>query len=106
MRLSCLYLGNLTLILAPIRCWEPKVLKQMSKHYKTNEPLSDELIEKLVRRCAGAVVVLSPFWTDSGKFSVAMSMSASSTCGSFTSRGLTIGCIPTKVSRLVPNTEG
>jgi len=30
-------------------CWEPKVLKQMSKHYKTNEPLSDELIDKLVR---------------------------------------------------------
>jgi len=30
-------------------CWEPKVLKQMSKHYKTNEPLSDKLIDKLVR---------------------------------------------------------
>ncbi|KAI0004463.1 Metalloprotease [Russula compacta] len=30
-------------------CWEPKVLKKMSKHYKTNEALSDELIDKLVR---------------------------------------------------------
>lgn len=63
MRPSRLYLGDRALILAPIRCWEPKVLKQMSKHYKTNEPLSDELIEKLVRRCAGAVVLLVPFWT-------------------------------------------
>jgi Zn-dependent oligopeptidase len=29
-------------------CWEPKVLKKMSSHYKTKEPLSDALIEKLV----------------------------------------------------------
>ncbi|EIN12760.1 metallopeptidase MepB [Punctularia strigosozonata HHB-11173 SS5] len=29
-------------------CWEPKVLKQMSRHYKTGEPLSDELIKKIV----------------------------------------------------------
>ncbi|KAI9509217.1 Metalloprotease [Russula earlei] len=30
-------------------CWEPKVLKKMSSHYKTNEALSAELIDKLVR---------------------------------------------------------
>jgi len=30
-------------------CWEPKVLEKMSRHYKTNEPLSHELIEKLVQ---------------------------------------------------------
>ncbi|KIJ54259.1 hypothetical protein M422DRAFT_154020 [Sphaerobolus stellatus SS14] len=30
-------------------CWEPKVLKKMSSHYKTGEPLSDELIVKLIK---------------------------------------------------------
>ncbi|KAH9080477.1 Metalloprotease [Lactarius deliciosus] len=30
-------------------CWEPKVLGKMSKHYKTNEPLSPELIKKIVQ---------------------------------------------------------
>jgi len=30
-------------------CWEAEVLKRMSKHYKTNEPLSTELIEKLIQ---------------------------------------------------------
>ncbi|KAF8505246.1 metallopeptidase MepB [Hysterangium stoloniferum] len=30
-------------------CWEPKVLKQMSSHYKTKEPLSDDLIDKLIK---------------------------------------------------------
>ncbi|KAF7314180.1 Thimet oligopeptidase [Mycena kentingensis (nom. inval.)] len=30
-------------------CWEPEVLKKMSRHYKTNEPLSDELIEKIIK---------------------------------------------------------
>jgi len=33
------------------RCWEPKVLEKMSSHYKTQEPLSPELIDKLIRRC-------------------------------------------------------
>ena len=33
----------------------------MSRHYKTNEPLSSELITKLVRRCAGSVVHLDLF---------------------------------------------
>ncbi|PPQ89666.1 hypothetical protein CVT25_013853 [Psilocybe cyanescens] len=31
-------------------CWEPKVLQQMSSHYQTKEPLSPELIDKLVKR--------------------------------------------------------
>lgn len=30
--------------------WEPKVLQKISKHYKTNEPLSPELIEKIIKR--------------------------------------------------------
>lgn len=31
-------------------CWEPKVLKRISSHYETNEPLPDDIIEKIVRR--------------------------------------------------------
>ncbi|EJD34813.1 zincin [Auricularia subglabra TFB-10046 SS5] len=30
-------------------CWEPSVLKKMSSHYETKEPLSDELIDKIVK---------------------------------------------------------
>ncbi|OJA10579.1 hypothetical protein AZE42_04632 [Rhizopogon vesiculosus] len=30
-------------------CWEPKVLEKMSSHYKTQEPLSSELIDKLIK---------------------------------------------------------
>ncbi|KAH7103196.1 Metalloprotease [Auriculariales sp. MPI-PUGE-AT-0066] len=30
-------------------CWVPKVLSKMSSHYKTKEPLSDELIEKIIK---------------------------------------------------------
>ncbi|KAJ7288404.1 metallopeptidase MepB [Mycena rebaudengoi] len=30
-------------------CWEPKVLQKLSSHYKTQEPLSPELIEKIVK---------------------------------------------------------
>jgi len=30
-------------------CWEPKVLKRMSSHFETKEPLSDELIAKLIK---------------------------------------------------------
>ncbi|EJD32446.1 zincin [Auricularia subglabra TFB-10046 SS5] len=33
-------------------CWVPKVLSKMSSHYKTKEPLSDELIDKIIKRCA------------------------------------------------------
>lgn len=29
--------------------WQPEFLKQVSKHYKTGEPLSDELIEKILQ---------------------------------------------------------
>ncbi|CAE6466814.1 unnamed protein product [Rhizoctonia solani] len=29
-------------------CWEPEVLKKMSKHYEKQEPLSDDLIKKLI----------------------------------------------------------
>jgi Zn-dependent oligopeptidase len=31
-------------------CWEPEVLKKMSSHYKTKEPLSDDLIKKIIKR--------------------------------------------------------
>jgi Zn-dependent oligopeptidase len=31
-------------------CWEPKVLEKMSSHYKTKEPLSPELVEKIIKR--------------------------------------------------------
>jgi len=30
-------------------CWEPAVLKKMSSHYKTQEPLSDDLIDKIIK---------------------------------------------------------
>lgn len=30
--------------------WEPKVLKKISSHYKTQEPLPDDLIQKLIKR--------------------------------------------------------
>ncbi|KAG9310224.1 hypothetical protein JVU11DRAFT_9870 [Chiua virens] len=30
-------------------CWESEVLKKMSSHYKTQEPLSDELIDKIIK---------------------------------------------------------
>ncbi|KAG6380319.1 hypothetical protein JVT61DRAFT_8428 [Boletus reticuloceps] len=30
-------------------CWEPEVLKKMSSHYKTQEPLSDDLIAKIIK---------------------------------------------------------
>jgi Zn-dependent oligopeptidase len=30
-------------------CWEPKVLARMSSHYKTGEPLSEELINKIIK---------------------------------------------------------
>ncbi|KAF9505096.1 hypothetical protein BS47DRAFT_1374338 [Hydnum rufescens UP504] len=30
-------------------CWEPQVLKRISSHYKTGEPLSNQLIEKLIK---------------------------------------------------------
>ncbi|KAG8998057.1 hypothetical protein FRB94_007252 [Tulasnella sp. JGI-2019a] len=30
-------------------CWEPQVLKKMSSHYETKEPLSDDLIHKLIQ---------------------------------------------------------
>ncbi|KAF8439338.1 hypothetical protein L210DRAFT_3504470 [Boletus edulis BED1] len=34
-------------------CWEPEVLKKMSSHYKTQEPLSDDLIAKIIKRLVG-----------------------------------------------------
>jgi hypothetical protein len=30
--------------------WEPKVLKKISSHYETQQPLPDDLIEKLIKR--------------------------------------------------------
>ncbi|KAJ6619446.1 hypothetical protein B0H10DRAFT_2025622 [Mycena sp. CBHHK59/15] len=30
-------------------CWEPKVLEQMSSHYETKQPLSPELIDKIIK---------------------------------------------------------
>jgi len=37
-------------------CWEPKVLALVSSHYKTQQPLSADLIDKIVRR-----LVIIPF---------------------------------------------
>ena len=37
------------------RCWEPRVLEQMSSHYETKKPLSPELIEKIVKRYYSSV---------------------------------------------------
>lgn len=30
-------------------CWEPAVLKRITSHYETQEKLSDELIDKLIK---------------------------------------------------------
>jgi Peptidase family M3 len=30
-------------------CWEPKVLEKMSSHYESKEPLSPELIDKIIK---------------------------------------------------------
>lgn len=37
-------------VLKLFRCWEPKVLQQMSSHYTKQEPLTPELIEKVIKR--------------------------------------------------------
>ncbi|KAN0088975.1 hypothetical protein V8E55_006032 [Tylopilus felleus] len=36
-------------LLSRLRCLDPEVLKKMSSHYKTQEPLSDDLIAKIVK---------------------------------------------------------
>ena len=33
-------------------CWEPKVLKKMTRHYKTQETMPSDMVEKLVKRLA------------------------------------------------------
>jgi Zn-dependent oligopeptidase len=35
------------------RCWEPKILKKISRHYKTNKVLPDKMIKKIVKRYVG-----------------------------------------------------
>ena len=42
-------------------CWEPTVLKRITSHYKTQEKLSDELIEKLIARCVLASLLYLMF---------------------------------------------
>lgn len=32
-------------------CWEPLMLKKMSSHYHTKDPLPNALIEKIIQRC-------------------------------------------------------
>ena len=39
-------------------CWEPKVLKLMSSHYKTQEPLSADLIDKIIKRLVMILLAL------------------------------------------------
>ncbi|KAN0082402.1 hypothetical protein V8E55_008197 [Tylopilus felleus] len=36
-------------LLSRLRCWEPEVVRKMSSHYKTQEPLSDDLITKIIK---------------------------------------------------------
>ena len=40
-----------------VRCWEPEVLKKVSSHYKTQEPLSDDLIGKIIKRSVGIPIL-------------------------------------------------
>ena len=44
--------------------WEPKVLKKISSHFKTQEPLPDDLIEKLIKRFVA--FSRSLFWQSGG----------------------------------------
>ena len=47
---SCLLITIVFLFCSFFRCWEPKVLQKMSSHYQTKEPLSEELIQKIINR--------------------------------------------------------
>lgn len=38
-------------------CFEPKVLAVMSSHYESGKPLDAELIDKIIKRCAGVHLV-------------------------------------------------
>lgn len=39
------------------RCFEPKILTRLSKHYKTGEILDEDFINKILKRSVGDVVV-------------------------------------------------
>lgn len=48
-------------------CWEPKVLEKMSSHYETKQPLSADLIDKIIKRYVLSSLyrakVLIRFWS-------------------------------------------
>jgi Zn-dependent oligopeptidase len=44
-------------------CWEPQVLQKMSSHYKTNEPFSKELVDKIIQRFVHLSVDYSTYLT-------------------------------------------
>ncbi len=39
------------------RCFEPKILTRLSKHYETGQPLDADFIDKILKRLALAAVV-------------------------------------------------
>jgi len=80
------------------RCWEPEVLKKMSSHYKTQAPLSDDLIAKIIKRCVAIACLARDVCTDS-RVVVAMSTSGCITSVSSSLPTLTCRCTTTVWTR-------
>jgi len=78
-----------------LRCWEPKVLEKMSSHYEKQEPLSSDLIDKIIKRSVFSVpgAIILP---DSG--TAATSTLGCFTCDSFSLQSSTSKFILTKVN--------
>ena len=51
-------------------CWEPKVLELVSSHYKTQQPLSADLIAKIIKRLI-SLPIFAPQRIEQTRFLVA-----------------------------------
>jgi hypothetical protein len=76
-------------------CWVPKVLKLMSSHYQTQQPLSADLIDNLIKR-----LVIIPLFSSMNQTTcllVATPMLAFTTCDRCSLPNLVSSSIPIKV---------
>lgn len=76
-------------------CWEPTVLKRLSSHYETKEPLSDEMIDRIVKRYADLTHNIDRNPTDRAPADSSTTVCSSSISSS--TRNSTLRCILTKV---------